>query len=219
MADHPAPAPDTLFRDVSIVLGIALFVYVSTHIVPITSDTILSGEAPKTILAVLLGNVPTEAIQSFFTSLQAPLVVLCMVFMAGAFWATLKGREIHHHEHEKYAPIQIEEVTAKEKSIQWEVILEHVNSESPAEWKIAILEADNMLDEVLEDMGYVGETVAEKLKAMSKTKIASYQDMWDGHLLRNQIAHGGAIDMELSKKTARDTIAKFGKAFKELGYL
>ncbi|MFZ2831808.1 MAG: hypothetical protein WAZ40_01505 [Minisyncoccia bacterium] len=218
MADHPE-APDTLFRDISIIVGIFLFFYVSNNIISLNSETVFSGEAPKAIFSFLFGNVPVDTIQSFFASLEAPLVVTGMIFLAGAFWATLKGREIHHHEEHKYAPIKVEEVTAKEKSIQWEVILEHVNSESPAEWKIAILEADNMLDEVLEDMGYTGDTLAEKLKGMSKTKIASYQDMWDGHVLRNQIAHGGGIDMDLSKKLARDTVAKYGNAFKELGYL
>ncbi len=76
-----------------------------------------------------------------------------------------------------------------------------------------------MLDEILEDQGYVGETVAEKLKLMTPSRIGSYDDVWDAHKVRNQIAHGGAIDMELTKKTARDTIAKFENAFKDLGYL
>lgn len=220
MAEHaPSPAPDTIVRDVAVVLGIALIIYVSTNITPITVDTVVSGEAPAILLSVLLGKVPVETIQAFLFSLQNYLVVLGMLFFAGAFWATLKIREIHHHEQEKYAPVRLEEVAAKEKSVQWEVILEHVNSESPAEWKIAILEADNMLDGILEDLGYVGETVAEKLKTMSRTKIASYDDVWEAHKVRNEIAHGGAIDMEMSKKMARDAVAKFEKAFKELGYL
>jgi len=54
---------------------------------------------------------------------------------------------------------------------------------------------------------------------MSRTKIASYDDIWEAHKVRNEIAHGGAIEMDLSKKMARDIIAKFGNAFKELGYL
>jgi hypothetical protein len=54
---------------------------------------------------------------------------------------------------------------------------------------------------------------------MSRTKIASYDDVWEAHKLRNQIAHGGAIDMDLTKKMARDAVTKFGNAFKDLGYL
>lgn len=220
MADPaPAPAPDTIVRDVAIVLGILLIVYVSTNITPINLDTVSSGEAPAMLLAYLLGKVNLIPIQNFFFSLQNTLVVFGVIFFGGSIWATLKIWEIHHSEHEKYGPIHLEEIAAKEKLSQWQVVLDHVNSESPAEWKIAILEADDMLDEILEDQGYVGDTVAEKLKTMSRTKIASYDDIWEAHKVRNEIAHGGAIDMDLSKKMARDTIAKFGNAFKELGYL
>ena len=220
MADPaPAPAPDTIIRDVAIVFGIALIIYVSTNITPITVDTVVSGEAPALLSSLLLSKVPIATIQSFFFSLQSTLAVLGVLFLAGAFWATLKMREVHHVMHEKYEPIHLEEIAAKEKFTQWKMVLDHVNSESPAEWKIAILEADDMLDEILEDQGYVGDTVALKLKTMSRTKIASYDDIWEAHKVRNEIAHGGAIDMDLSKKMARDTIAKFGNAFKELGYL
>ncbi|OHA79382.1 MAG: hypothetical protein A2747_03020 [Candidatus Yonathbacteria bacterium RIFCSPHIGHO2_01_FULL_44_41] len=213
------PVEDTAIRDGAIFLGIVLLVYVSTNITPITFSTVASGEAPAILLALLLGKVDPVTIQNFFLSLHSSLAVLGILFLAGSFWATLKIREIHHKEQEKYEPIHLEEVAAKEKFTQWQVILDHVNSESPAEWKLAILEADNILDEILEDQGYTGETVAEKLKTMSPTKIASYDDIWAAHKLRNQIAHGGAIDMDLSKKSARDAITKFEKAFKELGYL
>ncbi|MEK7148341.1 MAG: hypothetical protein AAB770_00305 [Patescibacteria group bacterium] len=214
--DHVA---DTIVRDVAIVLGIALIIYVSTNITPLNVETVSSGEAPETLKALLLSKVPIPAIENFFLSIQSPLAVLGAVFFGAAFWATLKIREIHHKEHEKYEPIRLEEFAAKEKFVQWQVVLDHVNSESPAEWKLAILEADNILDEILEDQGYVGKTLADKLKTMSRTKVASYDDIWEAHKIRNQIAHGGAIDMDLSKKMARDTIAKFGNAFKELGYL
>lgn len=213
------PAEDTSIRDIAIVLGILLIVYVSTNITPINLDTVSSGEAPAVLLAYLLGKVDLVPIQNFFFSLQNTLVVLGVIFFGGSIWATLKIREIHHAEQKKHEPVHLEEIAAKEKFVQWKMVLDHVNSESPAEWKLAILEADNMLDEVLEDMGYVGETVADKLKTMSRTKIASYEDIWEAHKLRNQIAHGGAIDMDLTKKMSRDTVAKFGNAFKELGYL
>lgn len=217
--DAPAPAPDTLVRDVSIVLGIILLIYISNNIVPLNTDTITSGEAPATILSYVLGKVPLEAIKNFFLSIQNPLAVLGLLFLAGSFWATLQIREIHHKLHKQYMPVQTPETEAAAKSINWEIVLNHLNAENPAEWKIAILEADNILSEVLEDMGYTGETVAEKLKGMNRTKIASYDDVWEAHKLRNDIAHGRMTGEELTRKTARDTIAKFENAFKELGYL
>lgn len=218
MKDHDE-AEDTAVRDISIVVVIAILLYVSSHITPINVETLSSGDAATSVLSYFGFGEKLTLVQTFFLSIKNMLAVFAMIFLAGIFWTTIKIREIHHHEHEKYGAIHAEEVVAKGLAVQWQVILEHVNSESPAEWKIAILEADNMLDEVLEDAGYVGETLAEKLKSMSRTKIASYDDVWDAHRVRNEIAHGGAIDMDLPKKTARDTVAKFEKAFRELGYL
>lgn len=219
MKDH-APAPkDTMILDVVVVLGAVLVLYVSAHITPITLDTVLSGEAPSILLSYIFGNINVAAIQNFVLPFQNFLGVLGIVFLGGIFWLTIKINELHHSEHVKYEPIPLEEVVAKGMATQWKVVLEHITSENPAEWKLAILEADNMLDEILEDQGYTGDTLADKLKAISPTKMTSYNEVWEAHKLRNQIAHGGAIDMDLTKKMARDAVANFGNAFKELGYL
>lgn len=218
MSEAPTPK-DTLVRDVSIFTGVMVLAYIGANITPITVETIISGEAPAALLSILGGKIDVESLKDFFLSLQTSLTVIGFLFLAGIAWLTLKIKETHHHDHEKYGVIYEEEKEASGKSIQWQVVLNHANSDNPAEWKLAILEADNILDEVLEDLGYTGETLAEKLKSMSRTKIASYDDVWDAHKVRNQIAHGGAIDMELSQKMVKDTIAKFENAFRELGYL
>lgn len=211
---------DELTRDLAIIAGLGLLMYISTHITPINVDTVSSGAVSVDLVAFLQGKVGgLTSIQAFFLGLEGLLAVLALVFFAGIIWIGLRAGEIHHKVRDQYAPIPALEVEARGIMVEWQVVLNHINSENPAEWKLAILEADNMLDEILEDQGYVGETVAEKLKVMTPSRIASYEDIWEAHKVRNQIAHGGAIDMELTKKTARDTIAKFENAFKDLGYL
>ncbi|MBI5400680.1 MAG: hypothetical protein HZB12_00995 [Candidatus Yonathbacteria bacterium] len=218
-SSKPAAPKDTMILDSIVVIGMVIILYVGNNVTPVTFETVFSGEAPAILLSHIVSGADVSAIQGVLFSIENILGVLAIVFLAGIFWTMIKIREIHHAEHKKYEPIHVEEITAHGKMIQWKVVLEHVTSENPAEWKLAILEADNMLDEILEDMGYAGDTVAEKLKTMSRTKVASYDNIWEAHKVRNEIAHGGAIDMELTKKTARDTVAKFGNAFKELGYL
>lgn len=211
---------DDLTHDLLIIAAIGVLIFINVKITPITVDTVSSGSIFTELWLFLQGKATSvSAVNTIFLWLKNFLIVLSVLFFAGIVWVNLRSREVHHAEHEKYAPVIVEEVEAKGRMIQWQVVLNHVNSESPAEWKIGILEADNMLDEILEDQGYVGETVADKLKTMNPSRITSYQELWNAHKVRNEIAHGGAIDMELSKKTARDTVANFGKAFKELGYI
>lgn len=209
---------DEAGRDLAIIAGIALLMYVSTHITPINLDTVSSGEAPLNLLSFFGFEAKLTAVQTSLLSLQDAFVVLAMVFLAASFWLTLRINKIHHKEHERYEPVHIEEIEAKAKLIQWQVVLDHVNSESPAEWKLAILEADSMLDEILDFEGYQGESVGEKLKSMDPLDLPSYSDAWEAHKVRNQIAHEGAT-MDFSKKLARDTITKFGKVFKDFGHI
>lgn len=209
---------DEAGRDLAVIAGIALLMYVSTHITPINLDTVSSGEAPSNLLSFFGFEAKLTAVQTFFLSLKGAFVVLAMVFLATSFWLTLMINKIHHKEHERYEPVHIEEIEAKAKLIQWQVVLDHVNSESPAEWKLAILEADSMLDEILDFEGYQGESVGEKLKSMDPLDLPSYSDAWEAHKVRNQIAHEGAT-MDFSKKIARDTITKYGKVFKDFGHI
>lgn len=219
---HDAPSSsssDTIVRDAGIFAIILIVLYVANNITPLTFETITSGSAFFSILSYFGLDKDFVTVQNIIISYKSLLTILALAFFAGYIWLYLRIQAIHHKDHEKYKPIATKETIASEKTIQWQVVLDHANSESPAEWKLAILEADNILDEVLEDLGYEGETVAEKLKAMNRTRIASYDSLWDAHKLRNDIAHGRTLGDELSKKIARDTIAKFENAFKELGYL
>lgn len=207
-------------QHLAILLAIFLLMYVSAQITPLNFETISSGAAFSDLSAFLQGKtVSVSSAQAFFSGIEGMLGLLGIVFFAGIIWFGLRTGDIHHKEHAQYKPIPVEEVEAKGYHIAWQVVREHMDSLNPGEWKLAILEADNMLDEILEDQGYVGETVADKLKEMSPTRITAYDELWEAHKLRNKIAHGGAIDMDLTQKSARDAITGFEKAFKELGYL
>ncbi len=221
MADAPKPpSKGNPSRDLAIIVAIGVVAYVSVNIVPVTFSNISSGSVVNELWLFIQNKATSQpAVNAGLVWIKNFAMVLSVLFFAGIVWLSFRYREVHHAEDEKYAPIPIEEIEADGRHVQWLVVLNHVNSDSPAEWKLGILEADNMLDEILDDQGYIGETVADKLKAMSPSRITAYQELWEAHKVRNEIAHGGAIDMELSKKTARDTIANFGKAFRELGYI
>lgn len=211
---------DEIMRDLAVLAAIFLLVYISNNVTPINIESVTSGQVFVDVKNFIFGKISFEALLAqYLVPLENIFGTIAIVFVAGIFWVTLRAMAVHHKEHEAYAPIHLEETVAKEFAVEWQVVLGHVNSENPAEWKIAILEADNMLDGVLDEEGYVGDTVADKLKAMSPSRIASYNDLWEAHKVRNEIAHGGAIEMDLSKKMARDTVARFENAFRDLGYL
>lgn len=65
-----------------------------------------------------------------------------------------------------------------------------LNSESEIELKHAVMEADKLLDHVLKIKGYQGETFADRVRsAEGDIDKRLYNDIWQGHKIRNQLAH------------------------------
>lgn len=211
---------DEMTRDLAIVAGVVLILYIGNSITTINPETVMTGTVFQDLWIFTQGKLdPFVPTHGFFAGMEVFLTVAAIILFALVAWFGLRAGDVRREEKEKYAPIHVEEIEAKEKMVQWQVVLNHVNSESPAEWKLGILEADNMLDGILESEGYRGESLGEKLKSMDPADLRSYQDAWEAHKVRNQIAHEGAVTMDFSKKIARDTILKYEKVFKELGYI
>lgn len=101
---------------------------------------------------------------------------------------------------------------------RWDDVQNHITTDNPNDWKLAIIEADVMLEEALESAGYAGLSVGDKLKSASPAQFRTLDDAWRAHKVRNQIAHGGA-DFVLTKKLAQETITQYRRVFQEFGVI
>lgn len=99
---------------------------------------------------------------------------------------------------------------------RWDMVIAHATSDNPAEWRIAILEADAMLDELLRELGYTGAGVGEMLQQADRGSMSTLQDAWDAHKIRNKIAHEG-INFGLSENLTNKTINLYRRVFEEFG--
>jgi hypothetical protein len=97
-------------------------------------------------------------------------------------------------------------------------VMKHVESDNPNDWKLAIIEADIILDKALKNAGFVGASLGDRLKSISPGQLNSIDDAWQAHKVRNQIAHDGA-DFVLTRRMAEDTIRQYRRVFVELGEL
>ncbi|MCA9365963.1 hypothetical protein KC722_00065 [Candidatus Kaiserbacteria bacterium] len=104
------------------------------------------------------------------------------------------------------------------KNTRWEDVLMHSGTNNPNDWKLAIIEADIMLGELLDAMGLGGTTIGEKLKSASPNSFKTLDQAWRAHRVRNEIAHAGS-DFVLTKKAAQDTITQYKMVFEEFELL
>jgi len=77
----------------------------------------------------------------------------------------------------------------------------------------AVMEADKLLYEVLEQRGYKG-TLGDKLKKAGPA-FSNLNDVWSAHKLRNRLAH--ELGVGLSEKEAQTALGSFRRAYRDLG--
>lgn len=149
--------------------------------------------------------------------------VLSIIFIAIILFSLIRMREIQLHEKEELDH-EINTALAKDKEIsrmanpRWHYILTLIESSNESDWRVAIIEADTMLEELLIGKGFSGNTVSELLEGARESGYASIQSAWDAHIVRNQIAHQGS-DFPLSQVEGRRVIKMYQSFFEEMGII
>lgn len=104
------------------------------------------------------------------------------------------------------------------ENMRWQEAQAHGDSDNPNDWRLAIIEADIVLDELLDKIGLVGLTIGDKLKNANKDTFKTIDDAWQAHKIRNEIAHKGT-DYVLTKRTAREALEKYRRVFEEFSVI
>jgi len=158
------------------------------------------------------------------------LAILAILFITIIIYTTLRMFEIRKKEHryleheiKNYAHNQIlqkEELQEEEvfKNEQWKKTLDYLFSENPNNWKLAVIEADSMLFDLLVQLGFKGESLGDKLKNANQDNFHNLSSAWEAHNIRNKIAHEGS-SFELSLHEAKRVIALYEKIFQEFGFI
>lgn len=99
----------------------------------------------------------------------------------------------------------------------WEKIIKLMASDSPNDWKLAIIEADKMLELVIGTFKIPGDNLGEKLKKIEKGDFLSLEEAWSAHKIRNRIAH--EHNFHLSHREAQTAISNYEKVFREFDFI
>lgn len=144
------------------------------------------------------------------------LVLACMIFFSYIRWKEeLKVAKKKFNDAYK-SPATIE--PPKYKHPRWATVLGHAESLNQPEWRLAILEADTMLAELLDKRGYQGLSIGEQLKSVDPEKFRTLQDAWDAHRVRNQIAHEGSA-FTLTERETKRVIGLYERVFREFDFI
>ena len=80
--------------------------------------------------------------------------------------------------------------------------------------KLAIIEADKLLDYALKSLSMPGQSLGDRLK-FAQYKYPELREVWWAHKIRNQIAHEATYHLESGM--AKNALRTFKKALERLG--
>lgn len=173
----------------------------------------------------LVSDFTPSVVAMWLSNIWSVLVVLSWLFSAllifGLIYAYIRHEqlgevigEILKRQEEAFRKINNPDDV---KNARWQDVLKHAESSEPSDWKLAIIEADIILEELLSELGYAGVSVGDKLKG-APSSFRTIEQAWRAHNVRNRIAHEGA-SFELSEMLARQTIAEYKMVFDEFDFV
>lgn len=95
--------------------------------------------------------------------------------------------------------LTLRDVVVKE---QWESVLRKFSTGSPDSVKLAVIEADKIVDDVLKNLGLEGEHMADRLERLSPEEVKSLDRLWRAHRLRNNLVHEPTYQLSLPEAEA-----------------
>lgn len=99
----------------------------------------------------------------------------------------------------------------------WQRVVLRLQKGDEANLRMALIEADNLFDDLLKRIRLPGESMADRLKNVNSTQIPNIDEIWRAHKLRNNIVHNH--DYPVTKSEIEFSIRAYEKALKELEFI
>ena len=161
-----------------------------------------------------------KAIYNFLLSGAYTLIALLIAafFLILIIYWIMRIAKVREKDEQKLGKMIAIEPVSKRKNEKWEAVMHHIGSDNPSDWRLAIIEADNILDEMTQAIGYRGDDLGERLKQVKPGDFLTLQSAWEAHKVRNRIVHEGS-DYVLDKKEAHRIIGLYEGVFREFDYI
>jgi len=95
---------------------------------------------------------------------------------------------------------------------EWEESQERLKTDMPNEWKAAVLEVANMLNEILGIVGYPGTTLGERLDNLLPNQLENLQQAKEANKIKNKIVQDEGFT--ISNEEARQTVEVFAESLR-----
>jgi len=96
----------------------------------------------------------------------------------------------------------------------WTKITNRLETGLEPEYKLAVIKADSILDNILNRMGFGGEALGERLNKLTVATLPNREQVREAHKIRNNIVHDPDYRLDLDK--ARRVLEIYEQALRDL---
>jgi hypothetical protein len=178
---------------------------------------IQNSEAPAILAQVAQTEMPSgmaqilTTVKPIFWIFSLLLILWLIFFLAKTDWLKLRYLE-NIVQFFTFKPYGVKRMTH-----QWERISKKVDTGRETEYKLAVIEADSMVNEMLKKSGYSGKTFEEKVKSLSPAILKDKEKLLRAHKNRNQIV--ADPDFELDAEQTKKILDEYKLVLISLGLL
>ena len=163
------------------------------------------------------GNTFLNVYFAHLTGLEVVSVIVSAAFIVLIVWVAIHTGW-YDNKVDRFMDIALRsDMPKKRAQAGWGRVEEHFFKGDENDLKIAIIEADKLLNEALRGVGARGIQLGDRLKSMKPGQIPNLDEVWQAHRLRNQIAHEPSF--KLNRTLAERALDIYQKALENLGAL
>lgn len=197
-------------------LELLVFILLLTAIVPAVVGFFTFSFSP---IGFLLGvrNYFAPFFEKNLVWLEIFSVILSALFLGGIIYVIFKTNYLEIKK-EQLLDILGQGYVSKRRSLKgWRQIQARLQASEQNQWKLAILEADHMLNEILKMSGYLGKDLEDKLELITPAQLSNVEEVQKAHQVRGKIAQDPAF--AISREEALEVIEVYKKSFVELNLI
>lgn len=163
----------------------------------------------------IISYIISPELQDKLLGIRIVFLVVSLLLLGGTIFCLLKSQWLKLTyiqdaiEFLTYRPFGVKKITKT-----WIKILARLETAAESEYKLAVIEADEMLHSVLKRMGYAGKNFEEKLQKLTSATLSNIDQIYEAHKIRNNIVYDP--DYQLSLDEAKNTLKIFEQAFQDL---
>ncbi len=159
--------------------------------------------------------ISSPSIQDTLFPIKIVFILFTVFFLCAVIWFYINSSYIQYKFLQDVTEFLSKESYGLRKvSKNWKKIRKRMESGSESELKLAIIEADDFLEETLQDMGYEGETFESLVREAIKKIPTRAAEILEAHQVRNSIVY--EPDYAITAEKARKILSVYESVIKTI---